>query len=431
MAMAPAIRSIATLSLSLLTLLASCGVLGKEDSGINPARIGQGDSREGYESLGYRSQSRSLQGLVGIRANLEQRAASPPLGLPGLPDPPSEALIDLGRRLFFDRRLSANKTLSCGMCHVPEQAFTQHELATPVGIEGRFVRRNAPALYNVGYRRLLFHDGRESDLSEQIWAPLLASNEMGNPDRAAVLTTVAADRGYVLAFDTLFDEGLNARTVGLALAGYQRALVSADSPFDRWFYGGDSTALEPNAKRGFLLFAEKQCLSCHQLTNSHAHFTDDNLHRTGVGYRSHRLNQQPVKSVQIAPGVEVPLSIEIVPPARFDEGLKEITGREADRWRYRTPSLRNVAITAPYMHDGSLATLDAVIEFYDRGGGTDPGKDPLLVPLQLRLSQRQDLEAFLRALTGSDVEQLTADARSTVIGDTSPQPEAQPEHRLE
>jgi cytochrome c peroxidase len=313
------------------------------------------------------------------------------------------------------------------MCHVPEQAFTQNELTTPVGIEGRFVRRNAPALYNVGYRRLLFHDGRESSLSEQIWAPLLATNEMGNPDRTTVLTTVAADPGYVLAFESLFDEGLNDRTLGLALAGYQRALVSADSPFDRWFYGGDSTALDTTAKRGFLLFAEKQCLSCHQLTNSHAHFTDENLHRTGVGYRSRQLIQQPVKSLQIAPGVVVPLSIVVVPPSEVDEGLKEITGRESDRWRYKTPSLRNVAITGPYMHDGSLATLDAVIEFYDRGGGADPAKDPLLVPLNLTLSQRQDLKAFLRALTGSDVEQLTADARSTVIGDTS----AQPEHRAE
>lgn len=410
----------------MLMLLIPCGVLG-QDSEFGRPRIGQGDSREGYESLSYQSRSSAIQNLVGIRANLAERAASPPLGLPGLADPPSAALLDLGRRLFFDRRLSANATLSCAMCHVPEQAFTQNEIKTPVGIEGRFVRRNAPALYNVGYRHLLFHDGRESDLTEQIWAPLLAANEMGNTDRTAVLTTIADDADYVLAFDVLFDEGLNEHTLGLALAGYQRALVSADSPFDRWFYGGDSTALEPAAKRGFLLFADKQCLSCHQLTHSHAHFTDDRLHRTGVGYRSQRVAQQPLASVQIAPGIVVPLSIEVMPPWEVDEGLKEITGREADRWRYRTPSLRNVAITAPYMHDGSLATLAEVIDFYDRGGGADPGKDPLLVPLNLTPSQRRDLEAFLGALTGSDVELLAADARSTAIGDTS----AEPEHRVE
>jgi cytochrome c peroxidase len=279
------------------------------------------------------------------------------------------------------------------------------------------VRRNAPALYNVGYRQVLFHDAREVDLSAQIWAPLLAENEMGNASRSAVLAKLGADPVYAAAFADLFDEGLTEQTLGFALAGYQRALLSGNTPFDRWFYGGESDALGEPAKRGFLLFDEHRCNRCHQLSNSHAHFTDDSMHRTGVGFRSHELRAQPVKSLQLAPGIFVPLTISATPPTHTDHGLKEITGQDRDLWRYRTPSLRNVAITHPYMHDGSFPTLDAVIEFYDSGGGADPANDPLLLPLGLSRQQKQDLEAFLQALTAPNVDILAADARSAPIGD--------------
>jgi len=344
-------------------------------------------------------------------------AASPPLGLPDLPDPPDQALISLGRRLFFDRRLSANQTISCGMCHIPEQAFTQNELATPVGIEGRFVRRNAPALYNVGYRRVLFHDGRETDLVRQIWAPLLAENEMGNASEQEVLARLAANADYAEAFDELFAEGLTEASLGRALAAYQRALLSADSPFDRWYYGGEFDAVSPSAKRGFRLFSDVGCARCHRFTNHHAHFTDDGLHRTGVEFTSRQRAATPVDRVQIAPGVTVTLKTSIPPPPRNDEGRMEVSGSEDDRWKYRTPSLRNVAITAPYMHDGSMATLESVIGFYDGGGGNDPGRTRSLAPLNLTTDQKNDLLAFLDALTGSNVDALAADARSAPIGD--------------
>ncbi len=415
----PTIRSLlrALGAFGLLTLFAPGTSHAGEGRSPELNRIGQGDPRDGYSSPDYETRSRAVPGQTGIRAELAELATTAPLGLPELPNPPSQALIDLGRKLFFDRRLSDNNTLSCGMCHIPEQAFTQNELATPVGIEGRFVRRNAPALYNVGYRKVLFHDARETELSKQIWAPLLAQNEMGNSSKSAVLGKVDADPVYAAAFTDLFEEGLTDRSLGLALAGYQRALLSGDSPFDRWFYGGDSDALNDAAKRGFRLFDEHQCSRCHQFSNSYAHFTDDALHRTGIGFRSQQLRAQPVKSLQIAPGVIVPLTIDVIPPAHGDQGLKEISGEERDLWRYRTPSLRNAAITHPYMHDGSLPTLEAVIEFYDSGGGADPAKDPLLVPLGLTARQKKDLEAFLRSLTAHNVDILAADARSAPIGD--------------
>jgi len=387
-----------------------------------PGQLIPGDPRDGYESAGFQTRSRQLHAVPGTRLALAELAAQPPLGLPPLPDPPTTDLIDLGRRLFYDRGLSANGTLSCGMCHVPEQAFTQNELATPVGIEGRFVRRNAPALYNVAYRPRLFHDGRETSLAAQIWSPLLAGNEMGNEDRDSVLSLVAADPIYGPAFDNLFADGLTDATLGNAIAAYERALLSANSPFDRWYYGGDPEALSPSARRGFFTFTAAGCHRCHTFSNRHALFTDDALYRTGVEYASRRREASPVDRLQVAPGVVIPIQVSVPTPDRADDGAEEVTGQVADRWRYRTPSLRNVALTAPYMHDGSLATLEAVISFYDAGGGDDPDREPSLAPLGLTALQQADLIAFLKSLTGDNVEALAADARSVPIGDRRARP---------
>jgi cytochrome c peroxidase len=385
---------------------------------VPPEHVGRGDPRDGYESAAFETRSRRLDAAVGERVDLAALAATTPLGLPPLANPPPASRIDLGRRLFFDRRLATNGTLSCGMCHVPEQAFTQNELATPVGIEGRFVRRNAPALYNVGHRRVLFHDGRETSLAAQIWSPLLSGNEMGNPSRDAVLARVAALPEYAAAFREAFPDGLTAANLGEALAAYERALLSADSPFDRWYYGGDPDAASAAARRGFFVFTDSGCARCHAFNHRYALFTDDALHRTGIEYASRRREASPVTTLQLAPGVRVPLSADAVPrPDRQDEGAFEVTGREGDRWRYRTPSLRNVALTAPYMHDGSLPSLDAVIDFYDGGAGDDPDRDSALAPLGLSARQRDDLRAFLESLTATNVDALAADARSVPIGD--------------
>ena len=352
------------------------------------------------------------------RADLAALAANPPLGLPPLADPPTSARIDLGRRLFFDRRLSANDTLSCGMCHVPEQAFTQHELATPVGINGRNVRRNAPALFNVAYRQVLFHDARETDLAKQIWEPLLAANEMGNLTRVDVIRRLEREPMYVTAFEAVFDDGLTEATLGIALAAYQRALLSADSEFDRWFYGGDNHAVSDAAKRGFQLFIRSDCAQCHRLDRASAQFTDDDVHRTGIGYLRMQRTAAPITRLQVAPGVVIdidPVSVTALP----DDGHAEISGRAADRWAYRTPSLRNIAMTAPYMHDGSLVDLAAVIDFYASGGGSDPDKDPLIRRLEFDHQDRQDLIAFLKSLTGANLDALAADARTAPIGERS------------
>ena len=357
-------------------------------------------------------------GASGAGEPLDLRAtmAAPPLGLPPLPGAlPSTAMIDLGRRLFFDRRLSFNGTLSCGMCHVPEQAFTQNALATPVGFAGASLRRNAPSLYNVGYRPRLFHDGRETTLALQIWSPLLAADEMGNPSVGLVIERIAALPEYASEFERAFGAPPDVVSIGAALAAYERGLLSADSPFDRWFFGGVASALPASAQRGFRIFREKGCVTCHVIAADHAAFTDDAYHDTGVGY-ARAMQPRSVARVQLAPGVTVKLATPLQVPVANDLGRYEVTRRPEDRWRYRTPSLRNAGLTAPYMHDGSLATLADVVRYYAGGGVPHDGLDPLIGPFALSERDVADLVAFLESLTGSNVEALARDARSAPIG---------------
>jgi len=283
------------------------------------------------------------------------------------------------------------------------------------------VRRNAPTLYNAAHLHRLFHDGRESRLEEQVWGPLLEHREMGNASAEAVLARLRGMAGYAGLFEAAFPErGLTRESVGMAIASYERALVSGDSPFDRWRYGGDRGALDASAQRGFALFAGRGgCAGCHVVGEGFALFTDDAFHDTGVGYAAEADARPPVR-VALAPGQSAVLDAKtlstIGDPAQPDLGRFEITQDPADRWRYRTPTLRNVALTAPYMHDGSLATLEEVVAFYDRGGVANPGLDPRIRPLHLAPQEASDLVSFLRALTGSDLEALLADARAAPIG---------------
>jgi cytochrome c peroxidase len=350
------------------------------------------------------------------------------LGLPPLPVPADNRITrlkaELGRKLFFDRRLSPNATMSCAMCHVPEQGFTANELATSVGIEGRSVRRNAPTILNAGWQQRLFHDGREVSLEDQVWGPLLAPNEMGNPSIGYVLDRIRSLPDYAGLFERAFaGKGPSAERIGAALATYERTLVAADSRFDRWRYGGDGSALGDAERRGFELFTGKaRCAVCHPVGDRDALFTDHAFHNTGIGWQ--RAVGRPEQTrVMLAPGIFAELDRRTVesfsePPAS-DVGRYEITRDPRDRWAYKTPSLRNVALTAPYMHDGSLPTLETVIEFYDGGGIDNPAKSPLLSRLGLTAEERSALVAFLKTLTGSGIERLVSEARRPPPGGPS------------
>ncbi len=388
-------------------------------------RAGLADSRLGYESVSYATDSKVVIQSLGQRQPLYELSVNPPLGLPAVTRHLAPAEIDLGRQLFFDRRLSKNETLSCAMCHIPEQGFTQNELATPVGHLGKGVRRNVPSLYNVAYTEDLFLDGREQSLEAQIWSPLLADNEMANESRKAVLTKLASNDFYRNRFAEIFEEGLTEATLGRALSAYQRALLSGDSPFDRWYFGGEELPTKQKlfaegypalAARGFAVFQDKGCATCHRINNSSALFTDGQFHNTGTGYlRAGRALRPP--SVQLAPGIFVVPTVDAETETFIDDGRYEVTGLAGDKWRYRTPSLRNVALTGPYMHDGSLASLETVVAFYAEGGGGDPAQDPRTQSVQLTQSDQEALVAFLKTLTSRHVDALVSDARSVTIGE--------------
>jgi cytochrome c peroxidase len=386
---------------------------------------GPGDHRDGYQDPHFQTRSRSLAGITGARAELVGFAASPPLGLPAVPvpagNPITESGVRLGRKLFFDRRLSPNNTMSCAMCHVPEHGFTHHEMQTAVGIEGRAVRRNAPTIYNVAYLTRLFVDGRETTLETQVWSPLLASNEMGNPSVGAVIEKIESLDNYPELFDMAFGRGPGMETIGMALASYQRTLLAGGSPFDHWNTDHDRDAISEIAVRGYSLFAGKaRCSTCHSAAGETPLFTDQGFHNTGIGYRATAAGRAGHRSIPVAPGQSLQVDttrLDSVGGRRAgDLGLYELTGNPSDRWKYRTPSLRNVAITAPYMHDGSLPTLEAVVRFYVAGGVVNEELDPQISPLDLDEEEIEALIAFLETLTGENVPQLVSDALAAPIG---------------
>ena len=245
--------------------------------------------------------SQSTGSFADEKRSLDQQALdrllSPPLGLPkvSLPadNPPTIEKIALGRKLFFDRRLSKNGTMSCGMCHISEQGFTNNELATPIGVHGRSVKRNAPTILNTAYQRRLFLDGRSATLEEQAVMPLLADNEMGNESEQVLLAKIAELEDYQGLFEAAFSGAASLSRIGIAIASWERTMLAANSPFDRWYYGHEQS-LTPDQQRGFELFQEKaRCVQCHSIGEETALFTDQAFHDTGIGYlRSVRSKQE-------------------------------------------------------------------------------------------------------------------------------------------
>ncbi len=212
-------------------------------------------------------------------------------------------------------------------------------------------------------------------------------------------------------------------TIGMAIASYERTLNSASSDFDRWYFGKNEQAVTEAVKRGFELFTGKAgCSNCHKVMDDYALFTDGQLHNTGVGFAASMITQPEKQRVQVAPGIYLDVDRAFIDsvsePKANDLGRYEITQDPQDRWKYKTPSLRNVALTAPYMHDGSLATLKDVVEFYNRGGAANENIDSGVMPLKLSKTQINDLVGFLNSLTGSNVTQLVSDAFAAPVGDS-------------
>jgi cytochrome c peroxidase len=294
-----------------------------------------------------------------------------PLGLDAyMPVPENNPLtlekIELGRKLFFDTRLSRTEAVSCSSCHEVKKAFTDGRTVSE-GVFGRRGTRNAPTVINRGYGTAQFWDGRAATLEQQVLKPIQDPNEMD-----MTLEEVSAR------------VGLTPDEISGALASYLRTVRSGNSPFDRYMHG-DAAALTEQQRRGLNVFRVKgNCNACHVGPN----FTDERFHNTGISWQDGRF---------------------------ADEGRFAVTGRPEDRGAFKTPTLREIARTAPYMHDGSLATLEDVVEFYDKGGNRNPNLDSEIEPLRLTPEEKQALVAFLHALSG-EVTEGPAPAATAALG---------------
>lgn len=400
----------------------------REDSSheASSSKLHAGDDKKGYERSSYQTASAALSQRKGVARDLIADLSDRDLGLPEDPSahrsPLTPQKVALGRKIFYDRRLSLNGTFSCAMCHVPEQGFTSQEQLTAIGIEGRTVRRNAPTLLNAGRLHHFFHDGREDRLENQVWGPFLASNEMGNPSVGEVLRKIREATDYRGLFESAFGREPSMDNVGEALAQYERTLIAGASPFDTWRSNRQPSGFSPQAKKGFAVFTGKAgCSQCHTLEAETTLLSDEGFHNTGIGYQGAMAPLPEQTRVQIAPGVWATMNATALASVSEkkprDLGRYEITQDPKDRWKYRTPSLRNIALTPPYMHDGSLRTLREVIAFYQKGGIANPGLDPLIHPLSLTSEDVEALIIFLEALTGNGVEQLVEDAWAAPVGD--------------
>ncbi|MBI5365154.1 MAG: cytochrome-c peroxidase [Planctomycetes bacterium] len=299
----------------------------------------------------------------------EELALAPPYGVVGgdlrAPPAPKPAEVALGRALFFDPILSDDRTLSCASCHEPEHGFADPSALSP-GVHGRSTQRNAPSLFNRALGASFFWDGRVATLEEQVVQPIQNPDEMGLPlDRA--VERLAAEQVYARRFEEVFGAPPTKASLARALAAFVGVLWLGDSPVDR-FQAGDAAALTEEERTGLWIYESKGgCWRCHSGPN----FTDEDFHDTGVG----------VKDGVLEPGREA------------------VTKDPKDRGKFKTPTLRGVALSAPYMHDGSLATLKDVVEFYRRGGNPNANLDEDVEKLALTELEAERLVKFLEALS--------------------------------
>jgi cytochrome c peroxidase len=276
----------------------------------------------------------------------------------------TKARVELGKRLFFDPILSRDSTISCASCHDQKKAFTDG-LPTAVGIKGRKVNRNSPTLANLVFRERFNWDGGVDELKKQIFVPVQAHNEM-DMTFEELEQRLRNHREYPQLFEKAYDRQPDTYSIIRAIASYERTLISANSPYDQYLQG-DSSALTASQKRGKrLFFSEKaECFHCH----NGALFSDHAFHNNGI-------------------------------KAQYeDKGRFDITGNQRDIGKFLTPTLRNIAVTAPYMHDGSVKTLEAVMDHYAEGGKDHPNQSVLIQPLDLTEKDKQDLINFLHSLT--------------------------------
>ncbi len=330
-----------------------------------------------------------------------------PPEIPG-DNPPTEAKAELGKKLYFDTRLSTDGTVACVSCHDPRHGFADPRgKATSAGVGGAAGTRNAPTVLNAAFLASQFWDGREPTLEAQAVQPLINPIEHGFADHPAVVEHLRSLADYRPLFAKAFgSDEVTIERVGQAIATFERTLISLDAPIDR-FLAGDADAISASAKRGWELFNGKaRCNTCHGRIDVLPLFTDDLFHNIGVGVE--RIDFDAVAR-RAASAVEAGESSDVL--ALSDAEASElgrflVTREPKDMGAFKTPQLRNVALTPPYMHDGSEATLEDTIAFYDRGGNNNPYLDGGMRPLGLTDQEKADLVELMKTITSDDLERF-------------------------
>ncbi len=331
----------------------------------------------------------ALSAVSGVRGGQPLQAATEANGAPSVPlgledpaayipadNPQTPTKIELGRMLFFDKRLSKTNTIACANCHMPALAFTDGQ-SVSMGINRLQGGRSAPTAINRVYSKLQFWDGRAQTLEEQSTGPFVNAVEHGFFDYDEMTTKMKKVSGYRELFKEVFAEDITEKNIGKAIASFQRTLISGNSPADRFDFGGDEQALTASAQRGLELGGGKaRCTRCHSGFN----FSDEKFHNLGIGWDTNQV----------------------------DLGRYMVTKDPEDIGAFRTPTLREISRTAPYMHDGRFGTLEEVVNFYNQGGMRNPHLDNTIIPLELTESERQDVVAFLRSLNGEGWQHVTA-----------------------
>jgi cytochrome c peroxidase len=291
----------------------------------------------------------------------------PPVPIPAN-NPQTAAKVELGKMLFFDPRLSANDHWACATCHSPSFGYGDG-LPRSLGFgDEKELDRHSPTVINIAYNTSQFWDGRAATMEEQAVGPIVASREM-NSNPQQMIGEITDIPFYNDKFKEVFGVAPSMKTVGMAIAAFERTIVTGETKFDK-YTKGDKKALTEQEKRGLIMFISKAaCTQCHSGPN----FTDNSFHNLGVPQEG---------------------------PAKEDVGRFAVTKDPKDKGAFKVPTLRNITMTAPYMHTGVFNTLDEVVEFYNQGGGDHANKSPKILKLNMTESEKKDLVAFLKTLTG-------------------------------
>jgi cytochrome c peroxidase len=361
-----------------------------------------------HGALAFAEQEKRLDRLLG-----ERDVAKPPPGI----DPVIWATlvpednemtaerVALGRKLYFDTRLSKDGTVACATCHDVSRGFTDQRNVSE-GIGDQLGRRNAPTVLNALFFQTQFLDGRSPTLEEQAKLPITNPIEMGMPDEASAVAAIEGDADYQAMFSAAYGRKPNIDDVGRAIAAFERTLVFLDSPFDR-FLAGDAKAISDSAKRGWVLYNGKaRCVSCHQINASSPIGTDNRFHNVGVSARHQNFEDLAAKALDALEGKEGKAEVQAIDELALETDLSElgrflVTRNRADIGSFKTFQVRNVGVTAPYMHDGSMQTLWDVMDHYNKGGEANPFLDGGIEPLALTEAELDDVVELMFSMTDS------------------------------